>query len=190
MAEPRRALWVVVLLLVVAALLSWVASLLVWTWDVRTSGGTAVVTQVRGAQAQPAMVGLPVVALASVAGVLATSGRLRRAIGALVVAIGVGALVVAGRGFATPRTQWVSDVGFERWADDIDGWWVQALTGMGLTVLAGLLLVVAGGWVLAAGHRMPRMGARYQRTGQSRAAGPPERQLWQEFDAGRDPTDH
>ena len=184
----RTALTAAVGLLAAAAVALWIASLLVWNWEVDLSKGTAVVSERRGAQAEPALVGLAVAALAAVAAVLATGGWLRRAVGALVLVGGLGTLVVAVGGLAEPRLRRMSDTGFDRYADQVDGWFVQATVAVGLTALAGVLLVVAGVIVLATGHRMPRMGARYQRTPeQARRA---ESAVWDELDAGRDPTDH
>lgn len=186
--RSRTALTAAVGLLVVAAVALWIASLLVWNWEVDLSKGTAVVSELRGAQAEPALVGLAVAALAAVAAVLATGGWLRRAVGALVLVGGLGTLAVAVGGLAEPRLRRMSDTGFDRYADQVDGWFVQATVAVGLTALAGVLLVVAGGIVLATGHRMPRMGARYQRTPEQARRVEPA--LWDELDAGRDPTDH
>jgi uncharacterized membrane protein (TIGR02234 family) len=181
MAEPRRSLWLVVALLVVAAAALWTASLLVWTWQVDVAGGVPVARSERGAQAQPLLVGLALAALAAVAAVLATGGWPRRAVGALVAVGGVGALVLAARGLAEPRTR---EAG-ERWAAELGRWSVQATTGVVLTALAGLLLLAGGVVVVVAGQRMPRMGARYQR----RPAPDAGRTMWDELDAGGDPTD-
>lgn len=194
----RRRLVAVVALLALAAAVLWTASLLVWTWRVDVAGGTAVVTEQRGAQAEPAIAGLALVALAAVAGVLATGGWLRRGIGVLVLAAGAGALVLAWRGLKATRTVLSGDFGFERWIDEVDRWSAQATTALVLTALAGVLLLAAGTVVVLTGHRMPRMGSRYQRRAgpdTAPAAGPDAppgaagRSLWDELDAGRDPTD-
>ena len=189
MADPaHRPLWTVVALLVVAAAALWTSSMLVWTWRVDIAGGTSVVRPVRGAEFQPALTGLALVVLAAVAGVLATSGWLRRGLGALVVVIGAGSLVLAVRGLVEPRTRRVSDAAFERWLDDIDRWSLQSLVGIGLAGLAGVLLALAGVVVLAAGHRMPRMSSRYRQPAARRTPRSSERAIWDELDAGRDPT--
>jgi uncharacterized membrane protein (TIGR02234 family) len=215
MAERRGLLWAVVAMLVVAAIALWIASLLVWSWEVKVTGGIGVPRELRGGQAEPALVGLAVAGLAAVAAVLATSGWPRRAVGVLLLAGGAGALVLARRGLARPGIAGISDAGTERWAGEINRWSAQAGTGVALAALAGVLLVVSGVLVLVAGHRMPRMGSRYQRapktgvpeqTGSQRAVGDRavddrgaheralderivhERSLWDELDAGRDPT--
>lgn len=198
MAERRGlrgavwAVWAVTVMLVVAAIALWIASLLVWTWEVKVTAGFGVPHELRGGQAEPALVGLAVAALAAVAAVLATSGWPRRAVGVLLLAGGAGALVLAWRGLVKPGVAWIS--ADQHWADDIGRWLVQARIGIGLAALAGVLLVVSGVLVLVVGHRMPRLGSRYQRVG---TAGPEragsqrsvqERALWDELDAGRDPT--
>jgi len=218
MAERRGQLWAVVAVLVMAAGALWIASLLVWAWEVEITGGTAVVRELRGGQAEPALVGLAAAGLAAVAAVLATAGWPRRIVGVLVLAGGAAALVLAVRGLTEPRTTRMSGVGFERWADEVDGWSVQAWFGIGLAALAGALLVAGGMLVVVAGPRMPRMGSRYQRAPKpgvpEQAASQRteravheravheravheravheravhERALWDELDAGRDPT--
>jgi hypothetical protein len=171
MAERRGLLWAVVAMLAVAASGLWLASLLVWTWQVQITGGIAVVRELRGGQAEPALIGLALASLAAVAAVLATAGWARRAVGVLVLGGGAGALVLAGFGLVEPRTMRMSDVGFERWADEVARWSVQAWVGVGLVALAGVLLVAGGVLVLVAGHRMPRMGSRYQRAPEFHASG-------------------
>jgi len=143
----RRPLWTVVALLAVAALLLWVGSL---------RGGGA------GQSA------LAVLALAMIAAALATAGLVRRALGALVVAIGaiiVAASIGGGAGGALP---------------------------VSLGLVAAAAMVAAGVVLVARGHLLPRMGARYQRQhGEPGTAGPRgrrEQDLWDELDAGRDPT--
>lgn len=197
MAERRGLLWAVVAMLVMAAIALWIASLLVWTWEVKVTGGFGVPHELRGGQAEPALVGLAVAALAAVAAVLATSGWPRRAVGVLLLAGGAGALVLVRRGLARPGIAFMS--ADQHWVDDIERWSAQSGIGIGLAALAGVLLVVSGVLVLVAGHRMPRMGSRYQRS--SKTDGPRavheqaereqavrERSLWEEMDAGRDPT--
>ncbi|HET8642571.1 MAG TPA: Trp biosynthesis-associated membrane protein [Pseudonocardiaceae bacterium] len=193
MVDRRRALVLTVVMLGAGAAALWAASLLVWAWRVEPAAGGVVVREQRGAQAEPALVGLAVAALAAVAAVLATGGWLRRVTGALVLAGGAAALAVAWSGLAQPRPRGAGDVGSGRWAGEIDRWWPQAVTAVGLTALAGVLLAAAGALVLMRGHRMPRMGSRYQRHAQQpgpaqRPAG--DRALWDALDAGRDPTDH
>jgi hypothetical protein len=55
-------------------------------------------------------------------------------------------------------------------------------------VLAGLVVVLAGGWTIVRGRRWPTMGSRYDRgDGSGRSA----RRLsaWEAQDQGQDPTD-
>src|SRR5215207_7537439 len=186
----HRWLVLAVVMLGAGAAALWVASLLVWAWRVEPTAGGVVVREQRGAQAEPALVGLAVAALAAVAAVLAAGGWLRRVTGALVLAGGVAALAVAGSGLTRPRPRGVDGAGSERWADEIDRWWPQAMAAVGLTALAGVLLATAGVLVLVMGNRMPRMGSRYQRRAARRsAADAGDRALWDALDAGRDPTD-
>lgn len=197
MTEPadqsgwRRSLplWLAVALLAGAAAALWIASRLVWTWDVDTVGANSVVRPVDGGDFQPALPGLAILLLATVAAVLAVSGWPRRALGGLLVLLGCfTAFVLTWRGLSEQRTRYVSDVGFDRWTDDIDRWDVEVAFGIGLTGLAGLLIITAGAVLLATGHRMPRMGGRYRTPGARRAPAAGDRAMWDELDAGRDPT--
>lgn len=97
---------------------------------------------------------LAVLALALIAAALATGGWARRLLGALCAGVGVLApLAALGQGVLP--------------------------TVLGAT--AGLAMAVSGALLLLRGHRMPRMGARYQ-------AKPGRRSAWDELDAGNDPT--
>ena len=108
----------------------------------------------------PALNPLAVLALALMAAVLATSGWPRRLFGALALVASLIPFGVLVRSDLPPAP--------------------AVLCG-----LAGVLLAAAGVLVMARGHRMPRMGSRYQRH-QSR--GPSNPTMWDELDAGRDPT--
>ncbi|MFC7550153.1 Trp biosynthesis-associated membrane protein [Plantactinospora sp. GCM10030261] len=131
-----------------------------------------------GAELLPWLPALAVVALAGAAAVLATRGRVRRAVGVLLALVGVA--VAVGGGYALLGR---ADVG--------PGWPVLCLLG-GLLATAGAVAAVRYG------HRWPVMGARYERTsapGGSEALAPggrvePERarQAWDAIDRGEDPT--
>ena len=131
------------------------------------------------------------VALAGMGAVLATAGRWRRAVGALVLACGLVVLlgaVTAGRGTdAALRdeielTSAAADpAAVDAALDDIDGqtWrWLAAVGGAGIA-LAGVLVV-------ARGSRWPAMGRRYETPAAPRPRD--ETDLWRAQDAGDDPT--
>ncbi|GAA4618947.1 Trp biosynthesis-associated membrane protein [Saccharopolyspora hordei] len=191
-SEPRRSrglLWLVVLLALAAAGTLWGASALVWAEQVfRGPFGNEVPVELRGADLRAELVPMALASLAAVAAVLATGSWLRRAVGALVVVAGAvlawrsvqlltGAAPVSSAPGAPPGSTPVGEV-------------TAQLPGPLLVLLAALLLVVAGVLVLVRGGRMPAMGAKYSAPGTAkRASHDPDRQMWQDLDAGRDPTD-
>lgn len=105
---------------------------------------------------------LAVLALGMIAAVLATGGLPRRLLGALLAAVAAVATAGVLAAIAGPA-----------------GAALPAVLG----VTAGALLLAAGVLLATLGHRMPRMGSRY-RSPNRRS----RRSLWDEMDAGRDPT--
>lgn len=111
--------------------------------------------------------GVALLALAGIAGVVATSGILRRAVGILLVVVGLAVLVASVPGLRT------------------------ALLGTAALVVGGLLLTATGGFVAAREPGLATFGARYDRSVDGRPAVPaadPDRAAWDALDAGRDPT--
>ncbi|MCU7723494.1 Trp biosynthesis-associated membrane protein [Actinoplanes sp. KI2] len=139
-----------------------------------------------GTDLQPWVTGLAVVALAGTGALLATSGRLRQAVGVLLSLAGLGVIVgaIAGRvgldpGSARGGTTWPI-----------------------LCVAGGVIILAGGVTAVRQGHRWPRMSARYDRkpvppprseppTGEERdksAAVADHRAAWDALDRGDDPT--
>jgi hypothetical protein len=145
----NRLLWIVTGLLAVAALALWGSSKLTWP---RQPG---------------ALVPLALVSLAGIAGVLATSGWARRAVGVLL------ALTALAAGWSA-----FGDV-FE-----LGG----ALPARGVAGLAVLALLAAGVLLVRGGHRMPRLGAGYATPAAAKGNETPERELWRALSEGKDPT--
>jgi hypothetical protein len=137
----RRALWTAVGGLLAAAAVLW--------------GGARLL----GGDAEQPLTGLALLALAGVAGAVASGAVVRRVIGGLLVLAGVAGIVLRG----APLTEAP-----------------LALAGCVLLAAAGVLL----GW---RGHTMPRLGSRYAAPGSRRTD--PDLAAWQALDAGRDPTD-
>ena len=132
-------------------------------------------------------------ALAGLAALFATQGRLRVAVGVLLALLGVG--IGYSSVLAVQRSSVVSAAG-EKSAllrlggsllVDVSAWWVVSLLG-------GVLLVAAGVVTAVRGARWPGMSARYERPrAPSRTAvGAPVEQdassLWKSLDRGEDPT--
>ncbi|MEU4473056.1 Trp biosynthesis-associated membrane protein [Micromonospora sp. NPDC023888] len=185
-AEGRRELaYAVLLCLVGAALALWAATR---TWSVELTVRPAPLPPVRDTRSGAALLPwLPALALVTLAGggaVLATRGRLRQVLGAL---LGVLALAVAAGG------------GYGLGVDGLAQrqWPVLCLVG-------GLLAAVGGFWTAVRGGGWPAMGARYERpartAGQAAPAptGTPEppgpmagrrtTEAWDALDRGEDPT--
>ncbi|SHF32007.1 Trp biosynthesis-associated membrane protein [Streptoalloteichus hindustanus] len=186
-AGGRRPLWVVVLLLVLAAGALWGSSRLAWLAEVveRPGGGVGVTVR-EGADHNPALVPLALLALAAIAAAVATGGWARRVLGALLVVVAGAALwlTVLQPG---PGSGWSDHLGAQQVAKvrdaDAQRPWAMALAGAGggLVLAAGVLLVLRG-------HRMPRMGEKYRTPSASTRPVDPQRRMWDALDAGDDPT--
>jgi uncharacterized membrane protein (TIGR02234 family) len=195
---------------VLAAGLLWWSSRLTWlTVDFGTPLRGRVRVSADGAQAEPALLPFAVLALAAVAAVLGTAGPLRRLVGVLLVAAGGLVAVRAAAVLLDPHaaTQPPAPTGGV----------VHAVTGTAggpVPALAGAALLLAGGLLVALrGGRIPALGARYRarpgppgdRPGAGAAsvvrqpvrepaeagahsADDRSRRLWDELDAGHDPT--
>ncbi|MEU8285891.1 Trp biosynthesis-associated membrane protein [Micromonospora sp. NPDC048905] len=183
----RELTYAVLLCLVGAALALWAATR---TWSVELTVRPAPLPPVRdthsGAGLLPWLPALALVTLAGGGALLATRGRLRQVLGAL---LGVLALAVAaGGGYGL--------------GVDVDGsvsrqWPVLCLLG-------GLLAAAGGFWTAVRGGGWPAMGARYERpartapqavpapTGASESpapmAGRRTTEAWDALDRGEDPT--
>jgi uncharacterized membrane protein (TIGR02234 family) len=205
--RPRgpRTLGLVVVSLVVAAAALWAASRGSWwtvTWSDPLRG--TVVARASGAEAEPVLVPWALLALAAVAGVLATAGWGRRVVGAVVALAGLVALWRGLAGLAAPGPAGLPAAA--RRAGTVAGvevtvWW-PLLAALGALVMTGAGVVVT--W--RAGE-LPRLGARYDAPAPGRTPGgsgassgtgeqdrrprrpaDPDQELWQALDEGRDPT--
>jgi hypothetical protein len=158
-ARARRPLWIVTALLLAASAALWGSSRLAWA-----DGLT-------GVEKVPALIPLALLYLAGIAGVLATSGWLRRVVGALLALAGVAAGFVA------------VDGAFDQGATSGTG-----LLARGLALVAGLAVVGAGVLLVRSGHRMPRLGAKYETPSAAKADQTGEKELWSALTEGKDPT--
>jgi hypothetical protein len=129
-----------------------------------------------GTALAPGLPALALVGLAGVVAVLATRGRLRMAVGVLLVLDGLGAVALAAN--AAPS------------GSDVSGWRTVAL-------VSAALVAVCGGVVAVRGRRWPAMSSRYDAPGtptDAPPAAPPaegpaaDRALWDAIERGEDPT--
>ena len=167
-----------------AAGLAWGSSALLW-YTVSPSGRAPVVFT--GAQVTPSLSGIAWVALAGVAGLVATGGVVRRVVAVL---LGLAGLVVAAVGW----DGWTRTVYAEDLADHVPPGATPSPPPLEVTpapllaVAGGLLLLAVGAFVLLREPRLSRLGARYAAPGARPVEVDPDRAAWQDLDAGRDPT--
>lgn len=188
----RRGLALVCVALLGAAAALWAASTLVWfevTAQVPLRG--PVRAEFPGAQAQPWLTGVALLALAGVAAVVALSGALRRLLGLLLAAAGalVATTAFAAYGpspFGTEGALPTPPAGIP--ADAVRHQPVDVTAAPALAAVAGLVLLAAGCLVLVRERALPRFGARYAAPAARPAPVDPDRAAWQDLDAGRDPT--
>lgn len=186
-APDRRAYGVALLLLAAGGALLVVAYGLTWaTAEVPLLAGSASAVRVQdfsGRDLMPAAAMAGWIALAAVAGIVATRSWGRSVVAAIALVAGlvgtVGAIAFAAGpssavdgsvtralGVATEVTSTVRPA------------WIVA-------VLAGVVVAVAAVWTLARGRGWPALGSRYER----RPATAPAVNAWDAQDRGQDPTD-
>jgi uncharacterized membrane protein (TIGR02234 family) len=179
---PGRRLAYTVLLCAAGAGLAVYGDTRTWSEIVTARPGLSSLRDTRtGADLEPWVVGLALVALAGAGALLATRGLARRILGGLlsVVGLGVAAGAIAGRAGL-----------------DVGSAGAGATLGPVACVLGGLLVVLGGLSAVRSGHEWPAMGARYERRGaaDSRAADSDTdqrvdtRAAWDALDRGDDPT--
>jgi uncharacterized membrane protein (TIGR02234 family) len=186
-----RALGVAAAGLALSAVLLWAGSATVW-YRVLPAG--AALVELTGAQVAPWLGGIALLALAGVAGVIATGGVLRRLVGGLLGLAGAGVLVFGVR--AVLSEPYATDASAASLPQPPSGVTVDELryqptdaTGAPLLAIAGAVVLLAVGIVvLVRERRLPRLGARYAAPGERPVERDPDRAAWQELDEGRDPT--
>jgi Tryptophan-associated transmembrane protein (Trp_oprn_chp) len=177
--------------LAVSAGLLWAGSATVWY---RVTPAAAAPVELTGALVAPWLGGMALLALAAVAGVVATGGLLRRLVGVLLGLAGVGVLLFGVR--AALVDPYATDGPASALPQPPPGVIVDELRYRPTEVTAAPLLAIAGAAVLLAvgvlvlvrERRLPRLGARYAAPGERRVERDPDRAAWQELDQGRDPT--
>lgn len=175
---------VTVLLLIAATAALGGAAMLGWArvgFQVPLRG--IVQVQVDGSQVLPVLGPLALLALAAVAAVLAIGGRARWLLGALFVVAAVPPALGAMRVTEAGR---LAAAGLP--ARSVPAGPVTVLpAGPALAAAGAVLLAAAGVVLIVRGHRMPRLGKRYQ-VPSARSSGYPDTHLWERMDAGEDPT--
>ncbi|EID55594.1 Trp biosynthesis-associated membrane protein [Saccharomonospora xinjiangensis] len=189
MPDPaKRPLWIVVVLLVLAAATMWGTASITW---IDVPEGTVFDGELRerisGGDLVTWPVPLALLALAAVAATLALRGVARRVLGVVLIAVAVWVAVLVFDGSAYDVNTSTRAPGYDTMPGEPVRTWqgpALALTGAALYTLAGLVLV----W---RGHRMPRMGAKYSAPGDRKRvtrSGNPDADLWNALSEGEDPT--
>jgi uncharacterized membrane protein (TIGR02234 family) len=183
-ARSGRVLGGVCLGLVGAAGLLWGASTLSW-YTVSPAGRAPLVFS--GAQVSPSLTGFAWVALAGVAGLVATGGVARRVMAGLLCVAGLAVAVIGLVGWT--RTEYAADsAGPAPPGATLPPPPLTITPAPLLAVAGGLLLLAVGVFVLVREPRLARLGARYAAPGARPVEVDPDRAAWQDLDAGRDPT--
>jgi uncharacterized membrane protein (TIGR02234 family) len=190
-AGSGRRLGVVCAGLGAAAALLWGGSSGVW-FTVTPPGRPPV--ELTGAAVSAVPGAMALLALAAVAGVVATRGPLRRVLGGLLaLAGGVAAAATVRRLLGDPFAADAPASGLPQLPPGVS---VDALraqpvdvSAVSLAAVAGAVLLLAvGSFVLLSESRLAHLGARYRGQRTPQAELDPDRAAWRELDAGGDPT--
>ncbi|KAA9152918.1 Trp biosynthesis-associated membrane protein [Amycolatopsis acidicola] len=172
----KRPLWTIVAALLLGAAALWGSSRLVWSATLRDAGVRGMVLDKQtGAEHSGALVPLAVLALAGVAGMIATGGWPRRVLGVVLALAGLAACWVAVDGFSFGGYPAGAPVG-------------AIYTGRGLALLGGILVILGGLLATRKAGSMPRLGAKYSAPGERKKARDPDTELWEALSEGEDPT--
>ena len=191
-APARGALAAVIVALVAASVLLGVSALLGWAQlDVREPLRGIVAVRVDGSAVVPVLSPLALLALAAVAAVLATGGWARWLLGALLLGAAVAPIAAVLR---VIQGRWLTGAALA--AAQLParsapvGTTTVLFAGPALAAGGALLVAAAGVALVARGHRMPRLGRRYQLpTARQNEPTPPDGRFWERMDAGEDPTE-
>jgi uncharacterized membrane protein (TIGR02234 family) len=191
-APARGALAATIVALIVASVLLGVSAMLGWAQlDVREPLRGIVAVRADGSGVLPVLGPLALLSLAAVAAVLATGGWARWLLGALLLVTAVPPIVAALR---VADGRWLTGAAMaavELPARSVPvGTTTVLFAGPALAAGGALLIAAAGVALVVRGHRMPRLGRRYQApASRPNETVPPDGRLWERMDAGEDPTD-
>lgn len=147
------------------------------------------VLHISGRTVDAAPTALAVVALAGVVAVLATRGLVRRAVGVLVAAAGVGLVWRSALGFTAISAARATSLAAAKHPGVAAGTRVEVhAVWPVLSLLCGLLVVAGGVWIAASGHRWIGMSTRYEAPSAGDERARTDATLWAALERGEDPT--
>lgn len=160
-------------------------------WARTTVGGTGVpddVLGVTGTQAVPLVAALGVVVVTAALGVLATRGHGRRIVGGLVVALGLGIVVLVATA-GDPLASAVEDAvaASPSFTGTNDPASVERTAWRWVTLLCAALVTGLGVVIVRFAHRWPGLSGRYDAPRSTRDD--TDDDIWKALDDGRDPTE-
>jgi len=161
-----------------------------WATGSADAAGVPVDASVTGADAQPLVGALALVALAAWGVVLVLRGRVRRVVAVVGRLASLGARVGVVLGFEAAQEA-ARDAALARGATG-DAFTTGLTPWYYLSGLGGLLTLAAFGVATARAPRWPAMGSRYDAPASSAGTAPAapttEEDMWRALDEGRDPT--
>jgi len=189
--SPQRLYAPVVLATLALGGLAFFAASRTWTHaTVRATGLPSDPVSVSGTDADPIVPALALVVVTAALAVLAASHRVRRVVGVLLVALGVGGavlVVLSGGALDEALSDAVRSSTAFTGANEPAG--DRAIVWPAVAALAFALAAVCGLLVLRFADRWPTMGRRFEAP-QAQAATPESpADLWKVMDEGRDPTE-
>lgn len=191
----RRGYAMVLVVGLVGSLLAVVGTARPWASAAAAPPGLPTVhASVTGTDLEPVCGALGLALLAAFGAVLATRGRVRRGIGAAIVAGSVAVLVLAATAPADPTSALSADLSTKGWTGDgfassTEPWrWIVVAAAV-IAALAGVAVAWFGGGWASMGARYDAPAAAGQASRRDAAADDlTEAEVWKAIDQGRDPT--
>ncbi|MBS2549168.1 Trp biosynthesis-associated membrane protein [Catenulispora sp. NL8] len=189
----RRELTITVLIALLGGVIAWACAGRTWATGLAGSAPNTLKVTASGNDLSAGVTALGLTALAGALALFATQRLARRLVGVLLIAAGIGTAVYAfgERGTSHAARVLAQKAAAKGYATDSvhahsSSWWLLAVIGGVLVVLAGASAVLrGGGW--------PGMSSRYENAASKAAARAADtgsaKDLWDALDRGEDPTE-